>query len=96
MAKKVKVKLDSEGGMAAFLRGREVAGMVRSSGNRVAAAAGPGFEADTWVSPSRGTSRRGNSNPPRVISGVTAVDANARRKNARDNTLLRARDAGRV
>ena len=96
MAKRVKVKLDSEGGMAAFLRGPEVAGMVRSSGNRIAAAAGTGFEADTWVSPVRGKSKRGYSNPPRVVSGVFPETSAARRKQSRDNVLLRARDAGRV
>lgn len=96
MAKRVKVRLDSEGGLAAFLRGPEVAGMVRASGERIAAAAGAGFEADTWISPTRGTSRRGHSNPPRVVSGVTTETYEARRRNARDNILLRARDAGRV
>src|SRR5699024_5396269 len=69
MAKRVRVKLD-EAGMGRFLAGSAVAGMVRSSGERVAAAAGEGFEADTWISPTRGTSRRGHSNPPRVVSGV--------------------------
>lgn len=96
MAKRVKVRLDSEGGLAAFLRGPEVAGMVRASGERIAAAAGAGFKADTWISPTRGTSRRGHSNPPRVVSGVTTETYEARRRNARDNILLRARDAGRV
>ena len=96
MAKRVKMDFDSEGGVAAFLRGPEVSGMVRSSGERVAAAAGDGFEADTWVSATRGVSRRGNSNPPRVVSGVAPETFKARRRNSRDNILLRARDAGRV
>lgn len=96
MGKRVKMDFDSEGGLAAFLRGSEVAGMVRSSGNRIAAAAGRGFEADTWISPTRGTSRRGNSNPPRVVSGVAAETPDARRRQSRDNVLQRARDAGRV
>ena len=95
MAKRVRVKLD-EAGMGRFLAGSEVAGMVRSSGDRVAAAAGDGFEADTWVSATRGVSKRGNSNPPRVVSGVAPETFGARRRNARDNILLRARDAGRV
>lgn len=95
MAKRVRVKLD-EAGMGRFLAGPDVAGMVRSSGDRVAAAAGDGFEADTWVSATRGVSKRGNSNPPRVVSGVAAETFTARRRNARDNILLRARDAGRV
>ncbi len=96
MGKRVKMDFDSEGGLAAFLRGSEVAGMVRSSGNRIAAAAGRGFEADTWISPTRGTSKRGNSNPPRVVSGVAPETPDARRRQARDNVILRARDAGRV
>lgn len=96
MAKRVKVKLDSEGGVAAFLRGSEVAGMVRSSAERVAAAAGDGFVADTWISPTRGTSRKGYSNPPRVTGGVFAETYEAKRRSSRDNVLLRARDAGRT
>lgn len=95
MAKKVSVKLDQKG-MGQLLAGREVARMVRSSGDRIAARAGEGFEADTWISPSRGVSRRGNSNPPRVVSGVAPIDARARVKQARSNVLQRSRDAGRV
>ena len=95
MAKKVSVKLD-ENGVGQFLAGAEVRGMVRSSGDRIAAAAGRGFEADTWISPTRGTSRKGYSNPPRVVSGVTAETWSARRRQSRDNVLQRARDAGRV
>ena len=95
MAKRVRVKLD-ENGMGQMLAGPEVRAMVRASGDRIAASAGPGFEADTWVSPTRGTSRKGNSNPPRVVSGVTAETWSARRRQSRDNVLQRARDAGRV
>ena len=95
MAKRVRVKLD-ENGMGQMLAGSEVRAMVRASGDRIAASAGPGFEADTWVSPTRGTSRKGNSNPPRVVSGVTAETWSARRRQSRDNVLQRARDAGRV
>ena len=95
MAKKARMDFD-ENGVGRFLSGGEVRGMVRSSGERIAAAAGRGFEADTWISPVRGTSKRGNSNPPRVISGVTAETWAARRRQSRDNVLQRARDAGRV
>ena len=95
MAKKVSVKLD-EKGVGQFLAGGEVRGMVRSSGERIAAAAGPGFEADTWISPTRGTSRRGYSNPPRAVSGVAPETWGARHRQSRDNVLQRARDAGRV
>lgn len=82
---RVKVKLDSKGGMAAFLRGSEVANMVRGEADRVARIAGPGFEADTWVSPTPG--RRA---PARVIAGVAATTIQARVRNARDHVLLRA------
>ncbi len=90
MARKALVKLDPKG-MGAFLRGSEVRRMVRSSGDRVASAAGPGFEADTWVSSDAG--RRGQ---PRAVSGVRATTWGAAHRNARDNVLLRARDAGRL
>ena len=95
MAKQVRVKLD-ENGMGQMLAGSEVRAMVRASGDRIAASAGPGFEADTWISPTRGTSKRGYSNPPRVVSGVFPETNAARRKQSSDNVLLRARDAGRV
>lgn len=95
MAKKVSVKLD-ENGVGQFLAGAEVRGMVRSSGDRIAAAAGAGFEADTWISPTRGRSKRGNSRPPRAVSGVFPETPAAYRKQMEDNVLQRARDAGRV
>ena len=95
MAKRVRVKLD-ENGMGRMLAGSEVRAMVRASGDRIAASAGPGFEADTWVSPVRGRSKRGYSNPPRVVSGVFPETDAARRKQSSDNVLQRARDAGRT
>ena len=95
MAKRVRVKLD-ENGMGQMLAGSEVRAMVRASGDRIAASAGPGFEADTWISPTRGTSKRGYSNPPRVVSGVFPETDAARRKQSSDNVLQRARDAGRT
>lgn len=95
MAKRAQVRLDEQK-MGAFLTSAPVRGMVGSAAQRVAAKAGTGFDADTWVSPVRGTSARGNSNPPRVVGGVSATTAAARVRNARDNVLLRARDAGRV
>ena len=95
MAKRVRVKLD-ENGMGRMLAGSEVRAMVRASGDRIAASAGPGFEADTWVSPVRGRSKRGNSRPPRAVSGVFAETTVAYRKQMEDNVLQRARDAGRT
>ena len=89
------MKLD-ENGMGRMLAGSEVRAMVRASGDRIAASAGPGFEADAWISPTRGTSKRGYSNPPRVVSGVFPETDAARRKQSSDNVLQRARDAGRT
>lgn len=87
---KAKVKLDRNG-MGKFLRGAEVQGMVRRSGDRIANAAGPGFEADTWIAP-----EPGRRTPARAVSGVMAETFDARRRQSRDNVLLRARDAGRT
>ena len=95
MAKRVRVKLD-ENGMGRMLAGSEVRAMVRASGDRIAASAGPGFEADTWVSPVRGRSKRGYSNPPRAVSGVFPETPAAHRRQMEDNVLQRARDAGRT
>ena len=95
MAKRVRVKLD-ENGMGQMLAGSEVRAMVRASGDRIAASAGPGFEADTWVSPVRGRSKRGYSNPPRAVSGVFPETPAAYRRQMEDNVLQRARDAGRT
>lgn len=90
MAKRVRFKFDS-GGMGKFMRGSEMQSMVRASGDRVASAAGRGFEADTWISP-----EPGRSGQPRAVSGVKAETWSARRRQSRDNVLQRARDAGRV
>lgn len=90
MAKKVSVKLDRKG-MGEFLRGAEMTQMVGSSGWMIAGMAGVGYEADTWVSPDPG-----RSGQPRVVSGVRAATWKAAHDNARNNTLLRSRDAGRV
>lgn len=87
---KPKVKLDRVG-MGKFMRGPEMRAMVRASGDRIANAAGAGFEADTWISP-----EPGRSGQPRAVSGVTATTWGAARRNARDNVLLRSRDAGRT
>lgn len=87
---KPKVKLDRVG-MGQFMRGPEMRAMVRASGDRIANAAGAGFEADTWISP-----EPGRSGQPRAVSGVAPETFTARQRNARDNVLLRARDAGRT
>ena len=90
MAKDVRVKLD-RGGMGALMRGSEMRGMVRKSGDRIAAAAGEGIAADTWIAP-----EPGRSGQPRAVSGVQADSWKGYQRQRRDNVILRARDAGRV
>ena len=90
MAKKPSVKLD-RGAVGAFLRGPEVQRMVGASGARIAAAAGKGFTHDVWLSPVSG-----RSGEPRAISGVTTDSWGSRKRQSKDNLLIRARDAGRV
>lgn len=85
-----KVELDKRG-VGEFLRGKEMRGMVRKSGDRIAARAGSGFEADTWISP-----EPGRSGEPRAVSGVQSESFRAMRRQARDNILQRSIDAGRV
>lgn len=74
-----------------MLRGPEVRKMVGGSASRIAAAAGDGFTSDLWVS-----AEPGKSGQPRAVGGVTTDSFEARARQRRDNTLLRARDAGRV
>lgn len=90
MAKKASVKLD-RGAVGVFLRGPEARRMVGASAERIAARAGGGFVSDVWVSPDRG-----RSGEPRAVGGVKTDSFGARRRQSRDNILVRARDAGRV
>lgn len=90
MAKSVKVRLDRKG-MGALMRGPEVRGMVRASGERIAAAAGEGISTDTWIAPDPG-----RSGEPRAVSGVKADSWKGYRRQSRDNVIQRSRDAGRV
>jgi len=90
MAKSVRVKLDRDG-MGALMRGAEMRGMVRKSGDRIATAAGEGIAADTWVAP-----EPGRSGQPRAVSGVQADSWRGYQRQRRDNVILRSRDAGRV
>ena len=90
MAKSVRVKLDRDG-MGALMRGPEMRGMVRKSGDRIAAAAGEGITSDTWIAP-----EPGRSGQPRAVSGVKADSWRGYRRQGKDNVILRARDAGRV
>ena len=90
MASKPSVKLD-RGAVGALLRGPEVRRMVGSSAERIAARAGSGFAADVWISPDRG-----RSGEPRAVGGVRTDSFGARKRQSRENLLVRARDAGRV
>lgn len=85
-----RVKLD-RGAVGVFLRGPEVRRMVGTSAERIAARSGKGFASDVWISPDRG-----RSGEPRAVGGVKTDSFSARRRQSRDNILVRARDAGRV
>lgn len=95
MAKKVSFRPDEQG-IGQFLSGREVQKMVRRSGDAIARRAGPKFEADTWISPVQGTSAKGNSTPPRAVSGVHMKPGKFPRGSRAAERLQAAREAGRV
>lgn len=82
MAKSVRVKLNVPEGRK-LLNSSEVYGDLRGRGNRIAAAAGPGFVARAAKGPDRGS----------VF--IVADTAAARRAEAEDRALTRAIDAGR-
>lgn len=65
-------------GADALLKSGEVAGLVRSHADRIASAAGPGYEADTWTGDSR------------VIASAFTATPKAMVDNAKNQTLLRA------
>lgn len=66
-----------------ILKSPAVRADIQRRANRVAAAAGPGFEA--WARSGRNRAR----------ASVEASTYEARKKNSRENTLLRALEAGR-
>ncbi|MEE6280149.1 hypothetical protein [Georgenia sp. MJ170] len=86
MAKKFRLELIPEG-FTALLTGKEVTEDLQARGRRIASAAGDGFEPKTWQG------RYGGS--PRSIVAVEAVTAEAKRAEARDRVLTRAKEAGR-
>ena len=70
-------------GAAALLKSGEVAGLVRSHADRIVAAAGQGYEADTWTGDSR------------VIASAFTATPKAMIDSAQNQTLLRALGGGR-
>lgn len=68
---------------AALLRSTEMLNEVRARAERIAAAAGPGFEASSMIGRNR------------ARASVRTADVQAIRRNSRDNTLIRSLDAGR-
>jgi hypothetical protein len=68
---------------AEILKSPEVLRDVRGRAERVAAAAGPGFEASSMIGRNR------------ARASVRAISFSARVRNSRDNILLRALEAGR-
>lgn len=91
----MKFRADTKG-IGEFLAGREVQKMVRRSGDAIARRAGPKFEADTWIAPTQGTSKRGNSTPPRAVSGVTMKRGSFPRGSRSAERLQQSIQAGRV
>ena len=69
--------------IVALLRSSEVSGDLASRGNRIAGAAGDGFEVDV------------TENRDRAIVFVRAATTEARRAEAEDRALTTAIDAGR-
>lgn len=86
MAKRVRLELLPDG-FTELLTGRAVTEDLQARGRRIAEAAGDGFELTTWQA------RWGGS--PRSVVTVEAKTAQARRAEARDRVLTRAKEAGR-
>lgn len=87
MAKKARVKVVwRRGAFRALRTSPEVMGEIDSRAQRIARAAGPGYEA----SAARATGGRG-----RARASVRTATTQARRRESRDHTLLKALDAGR-
>lgn len=82
MATKIRVDLNSEG-IAELLKSTELQNELDRRAQRVAAAAGDGFEADTYIGRDR------------ARSVVRATTAKALRAEAQDRALTRALDAAR-
>ena len=83
MAKAVRFQPD-KAGFAAVLRGAEVSRMVGESAARIAGRAGDGVDSKVWHGDSR------------EVGIVQTVTRQAAARNSRNNTLLKAMEAGRV
>lgn len=86
MAKKVTFKPDNYG-IGALMRGSEMQGLVRASGDRIAQRAGSGFEADTWIA-----HYPGRSGQPRAVSGVKSTRPGSKAA----ERVQRSVEAGRI
>jgi len=82
MAKSMRIKLNRDG-VRALLASQELADNLSDRGERIAAAAGEGFEATT------------TKNRDRVVVFVTSETAEAKKAEAENRALTRALDAGR-
>ncbi|SDQ04760.1 hypothetical protein [Leucobacter chromiiresistens] len=82
MATGVRIKLNKKG-IIRLLQSQQVADHLKERGERIADAAGPGFEATPQL------------NKDRAVVFVRAETTEARRAQAADNALQRAIDAGR-
>ena len=80
---KFKFELNRQG-VAELLKGNEMASILREAGHRVAATAGAGFEADTKVI---GT---------RQVCLISADTPEAKNRNLKENTLLKALGSEKV
>lgn len=82
MAKNVRIKLNRKG-VQALLRGPEIQADLERRANAIAAAAGPGFDVDTFVGRNR------------ARADVATGTHEARKAEATNRVLTRAIDAGR-
>lgn len=79
---RVKVQMNHDVARA-FLKSAVVGGLVKREADQIAARAGDGFASSTWVGDTR------------VIASVETESVQAIRRNARDNTLIRALRGGK-
>lgn len=73
----------SDAGIQALLKSSEVQALLKEKADRIAAAAGPGMEASSWVGRTR------------ARASVITASGKARRAEATDRALTKALDAGR-
>ncbi|WP_276804562.1 hypothetical protein [Lactobacillus hominis] len=78
---KVKFNLD-KGGVGALLKGSEIQAIISKQGERIASAAGKGYESKTVIRPTR------------AVTTVAPDTVAAHFDNLKNNTLLRAMGGG--